>query len=96
MSDRPIWHTHAREAPVLVQADVVVAGGGFGGVCAAAGAARAGAKVALIERDGLLGGQAAEVYTFGLDAVVDNNGRQIIRGLPWELITRTVAQEALV
>jgi len=77
---------------VLAEADVVVVGGGFGGVCAAAGAARAGASVALVERDGILGGQAAGVYTFGLDAVIDNNGRQIIRGLPWEIIRRTVEE----
>jgi len=71
---------------------VVVVGGGFGGVCAAVGAARVGASVVLIERDGLLGGQAAEVYTFGLDAVVDNNGRRIIQGLPWEIIRRTIEE----
>jgi len=92
MAGDAVCRTRAREAPVLAEADVVVVGGGFGGVCAAAGAARAGAAVALIERDGMLGGQAAEVYTFGLDAVVDNNGRQIIRGLPWEIIRRTIAE----
>jgi hypothetical protein len=82
----------AYEVPVLANVDVVVAGGGFPGVCAAVAAARAGATVALIERDGMLGGQAAEIYTFGLDAVIDNNGRQLIRGLPWEIIQRTVAE----
>ena len=78
--------------PVLADVDVVVAGGGFSGVCAAVAAARAGATVALIERDGMLGGQAAEIYAFGLDTVIDNNGRQLIRGLPWEIIQRTVAE----
>ncbi|UFN47247.1 FAD-dependent oxidoreductase [Roseomonas sp. OT10] len=38
--------------------DVVVAGGGAGGVGAAIGAARAGARVALLERYGFLGGAA--------------------------------------
>ena len=92
MHDESIWRAEARDVPVLAEAEVVVVGGGFGGVCAAVGAARAGATVVLIERDGILGGQAAEVYTFGLDAVVDNNGRQIIRGLPWEIIRRTIDQ----
>ena len=50
----------AREVPELAEVDVAIVGGGFPGVCAAVTAARAGAKVALIERDGMLGGQAAE------------------------------------
>lgn len=41
-----------------LQADVLVCGGGPGGVCAAVGAARAGASVLLIERYGFLGGMA--------------------------------------
>ena len=86
------WTMPQREAPVLAEADVVVVGGGYAGVCAAAAAARTGAHVALVERDGLIGGQAAEVYTFGLDAVIDNNGKQFIKGLPWEIITRTIAE----
>ena len=82
----------AREAPVLCNVDAVIAGGGFTGVCAAIAAARAGASTVLIERDGMLGGQAAVVYTFGLDAVIDRNGHQLIRGIPWEIIQRTVAE----
>ena len=38
--------------------DVVVIGGGPGGVCAAVGAAREGASVLLVERYGFLGGMA--------------------------------------
>jgi hypothetical protein len=72
--------------------DVVVAGGGFPGVCAAVAAARAGARVALLERDGTLGGQAAEIYTFGLDGFVDREGRLYAAGIPWEILRRTVAE----
>ena len=70
-----------REAPVSLDVDIVVVGGGFPGVCAAVGAARAGAKVAIVERDGMLGGQAAEIYTFGIDGFVDRNGRQFVKGM---------------
>ena len=40
----------------IYQYDVVVAGGGPAGVCAAVSAARQGAKTLLIERFGILGG----------------------------------------
>lgn len=81
-----------REATVSATVDVAVVGGGFPGVCAAAGAARAHARVALIERDGMLGGQAAEIYTFGLDGFFDRNGKQFVKGIPWEIMQKTLAE----
>lgn len=47
-----------RTIPVALEVDVIVAGGGPGGLCAAVAAARNGARVALIERYGFLGGMA--------------------------------------
>ena len=47
-----------RGASSVVEADVVVCGGGLGGVCAAVGVAKEGASVLLIERYGFLGGMA--------------------------------------
>ena len=44
------------EAEVVAQADVLVAGGGTAGVVAAIAAARNGAGVLLVERQGFLGG----------------------------------------
>lgn len=55
-----------REIPVIGDYDVVVAGGGPGGIPAAVAASRAGAKTLLIERYGYLGGMA----TAGLIAVI--------------------------
>ena len=45
-----------RQVPVVVEADVIVAGGGPGGLPAAIAAARHGASVVLIERHGFLAG----------------------------------------
>jgi thioredoxin reductase len=42
----------ARQTPVLAQVDVLVVGSGPGGLSAAIGAARAGASVILLQRDG--------------------------------------------
>ena len=47
-----------KDFPVVAEADVVVAGGGPGGLPAAIAAARHGASVLLIERYGFLGGLA--------------------------------------
>jgi hypothetical protein len=58
----------ARTIPVRAEVDVLVAGGGLGGVSAAMAAARAGAKTLLIERNGFLGG----VATAGLCCSVFN------------------------
>ncbi len=76
-----------RDIPVVGNYDVVVCGGGPGGIMAALAAARGGAKTCLIERYGFLGGMA----TAGLVApisVFNYNGRRIIDGLPWEFIER--------
>lgn len=48
----------SRETPIVAEADVVVCGGGPGGVPAAIAAARHGARVVLIERYGFMGGLA--------------------------------------
>lgn len=51
-----------REAPVVAEVDVVVAGGGSAGLAAAISAARQGAETALIERYGFFGGNAVSAY----------------------------------
>lgn len=51
-------HEPARDLPVHGEWDVVVAGGGLGGIAAALAAARAGASTLLVERNTFLGGVA--------------------------------------
>lgn len=48
--------TWSRRVPVRYEADVAVIGGGIAGVCAAAAAARSGARVVLVERFAVTGG----------------------------------------
>jgi len=75
------------------QYDVVVAGGGTGGVFAAIAAARGGAKTALIESKGYVGGIAAEggcgLHSFfNLWKPFNVEKRMVVRGIPEEFIQR--------
>ena len=64
--------------------DVVVAGGGPGGLPAAIAAARQGVKVLLVEKNGYLGGN----LTLGLPLLgyLDLYGNQVIRGIAQEFV----------
>ena len=78
------------ETPVVHTSDVLVAGGGVAGCCAAIAAARLGAKVLLIERYGYLGGIATGwpvplIYTMGRP---DN---PVVGGIPREIWERVDA-----
>ncbi len=78
----------AKEIPIFHQTDVVVVGGGAAGFSAALGAARAGAKVALIERYGSLGG----LFTNGMVLIMLATSRREESG-KWTLVTRGVCGE---
>ena len=73
--------------------DVVVAGGGTGGVFAALAAARGGARTALIESKGYVGGIAVEGGTglhsfYNLWKPFNVEKRKVVRGIPEEFILR--------
>jgi len=68
----------ARDIPVLMEADIVVVGGGTTGPIAAIAAARRGKKVVLIERFGSLGG----ILTLGLNTKPSG---ALIGGIPLEI-----------
>jgi 2-polyprenyl-6-methoxyphenol hydroxylase-like FAD-dependent oxidoreductase len=78
----------ARDIRVWREADVVVVGGGPGGVASAISAARNGAKTVLIERYGHLGGMATGGLVNIIPNLSDISGRQHIYGLTMELIDR--------
>ena len=82
-----------RELPASAY-DVVVAGGGTGGVIAAIAAARGGAKTVLVESKGYVGGIAVEGGTalhsfYNLwKAFPGVEKKQIVKGIPLELVDR--------
>lgn len=72
--------------PVTHTCDVLVAGGGFGGISAALAAAREGKRVILLDRGFMLGGLAtAGLVTIYLP-LCDGYGRQVSFGIAEELL----------
>lgn len=79
--------TETLRTPVLGEYDVVVAGGGASGLIAAVAAARTGARVAMVERAGCLGGTA----TSGMVAQyigLFNGTVRCVGGIGYELTRR--------
>ncbi len=78
----------ARKIKVWREVDVVVVGGGPGGVASAIAAARNGAKTVLIERYGHLGGMATGGLVNIIPNLSDITGRQHIYGITQEMLDR--------
>ncbi len=83
--------TQTRTVPVTASYDVVVCGGGPGGWIAAVAAARAGARTALIERNGYAGGMATAGLVVPISVFV-YSGELVCGGIPWEFVQRMVEQ----
>ena len=73
-----------------IKKDIVVIGGGPGGLATAITAARQGSSVLLVERNGYLGGQLGSGLPFL--AFWDKKKRQVIRGFAQEFTDRLVRE----
>ena len=76
------------------QFDVLVAGAGVTGICAAIAAARQGAKTVLLEPRPFIGGNAATglcIHTYKT-----KDGRQVVYGLAQEIVDRLIEQGGAV
>lgn len=91
---KPVFVENSREIPIVAETDVLVVGGGPAGIGAAAGAARNGARVLLIERYGFLGGNLTAAMVNPMFTFHDIQGRQVIRGVAGEIVERLVAKTA--
>ncbi|MDY0170917.1 MAG: FAD-dependent oxidoreductase, partial [Thermoguttaceae bacterium] len=78
----------ARELPLLYETDVLVIGAGPAGVAAAVAAGRTGAKTALVERYGHLGGQWTGGLVLPVVGMFGKSGVQMTRGVGEEMLRR--------
>jgi len=77
----------SKQVPIVGNYDVVVCGGGPAGFIAAIAAARSGAKTAVVEQYGFLGGMATMGLVTPLSVFTYNN-EKVIGGIPWGFIER--------
>jgi len=77
----------ARSLDVILETDVLVVGSGPGGLAAALAAARAGARTALVDRNGCFGGNITQVGVEGF-AWYRHEGTVDCEGIPIEFETR--------
>ena len=87
----------SRQIRIVHTCDVCVIGGGCTGVFAAVSAARLGAKVAIVERQGFFGGVATAGLVNVWHSTFDTIGRrEIITGLTTEVIERLKRRNAVI
>lgn len=80
---------YSREIPVHEKYDVIVCGGGAAGIGAALAAAEKGARTALVERFGFLGGMATAGFVNPMSEF-SYNGRQVVGGIAWRFAQKLI------
>jgi hypothetical protein len=75
----------------LLEADIIVCGGGPAGVNAAIAAGRSGAKTILVERYGFIGGMSTAALVYPWMTFHTLEGKQVIKGIAQEIIDRLMA-----
>lgn len=86
-------YSYKNEIEIIDTVDVLVAGAGPAGVCAAISAARQGVKTLLVEQNGFCGGMATAGLVGPFMTCYDSAGEtMIIRGLFEEIVDRLVAR----
>ncbi|MFC4776576.1 FAD-dependent oxidoreductase [Paenibacillus sp. GCM10023252] len=78
----------------VIEADIVVCGGGPAGVNAAIAAGRSGAKTVLIERYGFIGGMSTAALVYPWMTFHTMEGKQVTKGIAQEMVERLMAQNA--
>ncbi|CAG7649247.1 FAD-dependent oxidoreductase [Paenibacillus allorhizosphaerae] len=78
----------------IIEADIVVCGGGPAGINAAIAAGRSGAKTVLVERYGFLGGMSTAALVYPWMTFHTTDGKQVIAGIAQEIIDRLMQADA--
>ena len=83
----------SREIKILADVDLLVAGAGVGGVCAAVAAARNGARTVLLEKNAFPGGVAtAGMMVSASNHLITRSGELVTAGLAKELLDNLVSE----
>lgn len=80
-----------REIPIREKYDVIVSGGGIGGIAAALASARQGMKVLLLEKSCVLGGLATLGLVNWYEPLCDGLGEPMTGGIARELLELSIA-----
>ncbi|QJD87761.1 FAD-dependent oxidoreductase [Cohnella herbarum] len=72
----------------ILEADVIVVGGGPAGITAAIAAGRQGVKTILVERYGFVGGMSTAAMVYPWMTFHADSGEQVIKGIAQEIVDR--------